>query len=235
MTIAIIGAMPEEISAIQAQLTDVRHQLIGSVNFYQGRFAHTDIVLACSGIGKVHGALATTLMIEHYQPSCIINVGTLGALHKHLKPATIILSESVLYHDVDVTSFGNYVHGQLPKMPPDYQSSHALVHLFETLALKQNLAFEKGVGITGDQFIACTAKLHDIKTKFPAALGIDMEAAAIAHIAHLFAVPFVSVRAITDHADEQAAATSDQHLMKASDIVGHLVLSALDQIDALLD
>ncbi len=234
MTIAIIGAMPEEISAIQTQLTEVTHHLIASVNFYKGRFAHKDIVLACSGVGKVHGALATTLMIEHYQPSCVINVGTLGALHTHLKPATLILSESVIYHDVDLTSF-NYAHGQLPKMPTDYQSSHKLLQLFESLARQQHLPFEKGLAVTGDQFIASSTKLNDIKTKFPTALGIDMEAAAIAHIAHLFAVPFISVRAITDHADEDAAHISDQHLMSASDIAGNLVLSAVDQIEALLD
>jgi len=234
MTIAIIGAMPEEISAIQTKLAHVTHQLVGSVDFYKGKFNQIDIVLVRSGIGKVHGALAATLAIQLHKPCCIINVGTLGALHTHLKPATIILSESVLYHDVDVTGFGSYVHGQIPKMPADYQSSHQLLHLFESLALQQKLAFYRGVGVTGDQFVASSLKLNEIKKKFPGALGIDMEAAAIAHVAHLFEIPFVSVRAVTDHADESASVISNIHLTSASDTAGNLVLSAVNQIPELL-
>jgi adenosylhomocysteine nucleosidase len=234
MTIAIIGAMPEEITAVQTKLTQVTHTQIGGIDFYQGSFNHTNIVLVCSGIGKVHAALATGLLMQKYQPSCVINVGTLGALETHLQPTAIILLESVLYHDVDLTHF-NYVHGQIPKMPPDYQASQQLLRLFEQLALKQNLLFYRGLGVTGDQFVGCKKTLQHIKQKFPTAIGIDMEAAAIAQVTHLFHVPFISIRSITDHADENAAAIWDVNLTTAADIAGNFVLGAVDKIAALLD
>ncbi len=221
--------MQEEIATLRAAIANCQHRKIGPVDFYSGHIFDHSVVLVCSGIGKVNAAIASTLAIEHFNPICIINIGALGALEAHLEPGGIILSASVAYHDVDATTWG-YQHGQVPRMPVDYQASHALLYLFEGLAGKLALTFYKGVGVTGDQFLASDTLLTTLKLKFPTAIGVDMEAASIAQVAHLFNIPFVSVRAVSDHANDSAIMHSNANLSKAADNIAKLILSAIPQV-----
>lgn len=231
--IVILGAMPEEVATVKAALSLSEHRTIGPTDFYIGKIHGTPSIIVCSGIGKVHAAIASTLAIQYFNPSCLINIGTSGALETHLQPGGIILSETVLYHDVDVTGFG-YEHGQIPKMPADYQASHALLKLFAGLANHLALKYYNGLSVTGDQFIANTESLTVLKRKFPTAIAIDMEGASIAHVAHLFKIPFISVRAISDHANEHSPNTFTTNLSSAADNVAKLVVAAIADIPKVL-
>jgi adenosylhomocysteine nucleosidase len=229
MSIVVIGAMPEEISALAAALTDLQHQQIASVDFYTGNLQSTPIVLVKSGVGKVHAALAATLTIQLFNPRCIINVGTAGAMRAGLAAGSAILFESIAYHDVDVTGFG-YEHGQIPRMPANFLSEITLLQVFENHATALDIKFHKGMGLTGDQFIADSQMLAGIKEKFPEAIGIDMESAAIAQVAHLFNVPFVAVRGISDHANEASPETFKKNLDKASNRIAELLIAAINEL-----
>jgi adenosylhomocysteine nucleosidase len=229
MSIVVIGAMPEEISALTAALTDLKHQQIASVDFYTGNLQTTPIVLVKSGVGKVHAALAATLAIQLFNPRCIINVGTTGAMRAGLAAGSAILFESIAYHDVDVTGFG-YEHGQIPRMPANFLSEITLLQVFENHATALDITFHKGMGLTGDQFIADSQMLAGIKEKFPEAIGIDMESAAIAQVAHLFNVPFVAVRGISDHANEASPETFKKNLDKASNRIAELLIAAINEL-----
>jgi adenosylhomocysteine nucleosidase len=55
-----------------------------------------------------------------------------------------------------------------------------------------------GLICTGDQFITSRDELDKIKSNFPAGLAVDMESAAIAQTCHIYGVPFVSFRIISD-------------------------------------
>lgn len=229
MSIVVIGAMPEEINALTAALTDLQHQQIASVDFYTGSLKDTPIVLVKSGVGKVHAALASTLVIQLFKPRCIINVGTAGALHEHLTAGSAMLLESIAYHDVDVTGFG-YEHGQIPRMPVKFSSETMLLQLFEQHATALAINFYKGMGLSGDQFIADNHVLTTIKQRFPHAIGIDMESAAIAQVAHLFNVPFIAVRGISDHANDASPTTFKENLDKASNRIAELLIAAINEL-----
>ena len=51
---------------------------------------------------------------------------------------------------------------------------------------------------TGDKFITERAELDMIKAKFPDGLAVDMESAAMAQVCHMYRVPFLSLRIISD-------------------------------------
>ena len=50
----------------------------------------------------------------------------------------------------------------------------------------------------GDKFITERGELDAIKAEFPEGLAVDMESAAIAQVCHLYRVPFISFRIISD-------------------------------------
>ena len=55
-----------------------------------------------------------------------------------------------------------------------------------------------GLICTGDKFITERGELDAIKAEFPEGLAVDMESAAIAQVCHLYRVPFISFRIISD-------------------------------------
>ena len=71
--IGIIGAMELEINTLKAAIENCKETKIGRFAFYQGILCGKDVVVLLSGIGKVSAAVGTTLLIEHYHPSLIIN------------------------------------------------------------------------------------------------------------------------------------------------------------------
>ena len=229
MIIAIIAAMEEELAPIQNQLTNSSRQTIGSAGLDRGQISGIEVVLVHAKIGKVNAAVATTLAIQLYQPICMINVGTLAALDLKYRIGSIVLAESMAYHDVDVTKFG-YKHGQIPRMPLNYSSSHALLNLFEKTAQENKLVFHRGSIATGDQFIAHPDQLNRIQAMFPNVIAVDMETAAIAHVAHLFNIPFISVRGVTDHANNESTGDFFKNLLPTAQIVGQLILSCIPTI-----
>ena len=58
-------------------------------------------MLTQSGIGKVNVAISTTLLIEKFNPKLIINTGSAGALDESLSVGDMLISNDVVYHDVD--------------------------------------------------------------------------------------------------------------------------------------
>ena len=116
--IGIIGAMELEINTLKAAIENCKETKIGRFAFYQGNLCGKEVVVLLSGIGKVSAAVGTTLLIEHYHPSLIINTGTAGGLG-NTSVHDLILATEVRHHDVDVTAFG-YEIGQQAQMPPAF-------------------------------------------------------------------------------------------------------------------
>lgn len=206
MTIALIGAMEGEIKDICQALTHKKEIQIFHHTFIQGELFGQAVVIAEAGIGKVRSSITTTLVLEHFQPKWLINIGTAGALATHLKIGDVVLASEVRYCDVDVTGFG-YVYGQVPQMPEAYQP--------RVLSMKAT-DIAQGLVVSGDSFISDQAVKNQILSYFPSALCVDMESAAIAQVCHIFKVPFSIFRAVTDTADQDAELSHQAFLEMAS-------------------
>lgn len=66
------------------------------------------------------------------------------------------------------------------------------------MSLDTETAIFGGLICTGDKFITDRKELNEIKSNFPEGLAVDMESAAIAQVCHLYNVPFISFRIISD-------------------------------------
>ena len=209
--IALIGAMPEEVAIIKEKIENLQEKKIAHVSFYEGRYEGRDIVLMLSLPGKVNAAIATTLLLDHYKPEYVINIGTCGALQGDMEIGDMIVATEVRHFDVDATEFG-YELGQVPQMPAVYKSDEYL----QKLAAEINLPNHFGLVGTSDSFISNKELKENILSNFPTMQVVEMEAAAIAQTCYQFGTKFIVCRSVSDKAEEGTRVTFDEFLRIAA-------------------
>ncbi|WP_062234264.1 5'-methylthioadenosine/S-adenosylhomocysteine nucleosidase [Fictibacillus sp. FJAT-27399] len=230
MKIGIIGAMEEEVIILRDKLSHRQDKTLAGCEFYTGKIDGLDIILLKSGIGKVNAAIGTTLMIEMFQPDCIINTGSAGGFHKDLNVGDVVISTEVRHHDVDATIFG-YEYGQVPQMPAYYVPDADLVSIAVKSAEKvSGIQVAKGLIASGDSFMSDHERVEFIRTKLTGLYAAEMEAAAIAQVAYQFKVPFVIIRSLSDIAGKDARVSYDQFLDTASKHSAELILLMIEEL-----
>ena len=217
-TIGIIGAMDEEVEILKSLLQVTETVERAGMTFYKGILHGQQVVLARSGIGKVNAAACTQLMIALFDIDYLINSGVAGTLHPDINQGDIVISTDAVQHDMDVTALGDPL-GEIPRLGITFfKAEEKLMNLTEEAAKALNL---EGVNIfrgrvaSGDQFVAGGALKDRIQSHF-APSAVEMEGAAIAHVAYLNQVPFVIIRAISDKADGSAELSYGEFLPLAA-------------------
>lgn len=198
--IGIIGAMKEEVDAILSLMPDKERVIHYGVKFYIGAINGKACIVSKSGVGKVNAARSTQIMIDKFNPEFIINIGSAGALEPNLEIGDIVISDSCIQHDVDITAFGH---------PKGYIAGVRYLQADSGLIERCKKAIEQSVDskyktyigtvASGDQFISSLEKKQELYKEFNAWCA-EMEGAAIAHVCHLCEVPFVVIRSISDKA-----------------------------------
>ena len=215
-TIAVVGAMEQEIELLRESMTNVKHVSFGKFSAYEGELAGKRMVLVLSGIGKVNAAVSTSWVIHQFAPDCVINTGSAGGLGKSLKVGDVVIGETVAHHDVDVTAFG-YVWGQVPQLPAVFASDSNLIRQAEKAGqVFDGAAVTQGLIVSGDRFVHSSEGVAEIRSHFPDVKAVEMEAAAIAQTCYQLEVPFVIIRAVSDSADEKADISFEEFLKTAA-------------------
>ena len=229
MKIGIIGAMEQEVTLLRDKIDQRETLHLAGCEIYTGKLHGVDVALLKSGIGKTSAALGTTLLLQLCQPDVIINTGSAGGLESSLTIGDIVVSSEVRYHDADVTAFG-YVPGQMAGCPEAFTADENLISTVKTCASDLNLHTVTGLVVSGDAFINGADALTRIRTTFPQAIAVEMEATAIGHVCHQFSTPFVVVRAISDVADQQSHVSFDEFLATAAEQSSLLVEAIIQKI-----
>ncbi len=194
-TYGIIVAMEKEIVHFKEVFNCTKEHKICNITFYEGIYLDNKVVFTKAGIGKVNAAVATTLLIEHFNPCLIINTGIAGGYSKELNPLDIVVADKVFYSDVDMTSpiAGAYKYGQIEGLPHGFESSYNLLNNIDDCKI--------GSILTGDQFVDNYEKCDTLVKKYfndENVLAFDMESGSIAQICTLNDVKFIIMRAISD-------------------------------------
>lgn len=229
MRIGIIGAMNEEVELLKSKIENREDNQIAGCDFHTGQINGVDIVLLKSGIGKVNAAIGTTLLIQLYKPSFIINTGSAGGFYEKLSVGDIVISTEVRYNDVDATVFG-YEFGQVPQMPAYYKPAEHLMKVAEKSAEKVGIHSAMGLIVSGDSFMSDHERVEDLKKIFNNPYCAEMEAGAIAQVCHQFECPFVIIRSLSDIAGSDAKISYDQFLETASVNSAKLVMEIVNEL-----
>lgn len=232
MTVAIIGAMEQEVTALRDKLTHLDTYIFAGCEFYSGRLNGHDVVVTRSGIGKVAAAIATTVVLQRYQSRAVINTGSAGGFNPKLQVGDVVISTELAHHDVDVTAFG-YEIGQLPANPPRYQADSLLIAAAKKAASRvSDHQVSEGLITSGDVFMCQPERIAKAREQFPDMEAVEMEGAAIAQVCHLAEVPFVVIRALSDIAGQESPQSFDEFLATAAKNSGALVEAILDEMNA---
>ncbi|WOV88788.1 5'-methylthioadenosine/S-adenosylhomocysteine nucleosidase [Sporosarcina oncorhynchi] len=230
MKIAVIGAMEQEVEILRDMIDSPVVSSVGGCEFIEGEIAGREVVLAKSGIGKVNAAIATTLVIQQFKPDVVLNTGSAGGFGASLEIGTVVISDEVTHHDVDVTAFG-YVLGQVPGMPETFRSDKKLIDIAKA-AVEQIGEHPHATGLiaSGDVFMSDLERVEVVRKQFPSMIAAEMEAAAVAQVCHQFDTPFVVIRALSDIAGKDSSISFDEFLPIAAKHSSEIVREVISKL-----
>ena len=195
MKIGIIIAMDKEFRRISELLDGLDVELDGGRKFVTGTLGENELVLHQCGIGKVNAAIGASEMIRRYNPDLLVSTGCAGGGRTDMEVMDIVASTELAYHDVYCgEAMGKTVYGQVQGMPARYSSPSDLVEKAKSVSPRVHA----GLIVTGDWFVDSKEKMREIVGHFPEAAAVDMESAAIAQTCHIYGIPFISFRVISD-------------------------------------
>lgn len=156
------------------------------------------IAVSC-GIGKVAAATAAAFLIADEKADYIFNIGLSGAV-SGLHEGEIALGSSFAECDFDLTAVGRK-QGENPSKPWLHEADKDLLANAEKVLGVKAAAFG-----CGDLFLADPVKKDFFKNTFNIG-AFDMETGAIASVCGSAGVPFLSLRQMSDSADDASAET----------------------------
>ena len=216
--IGVIGAMEEEVEILKEKMNITDTVTAAGMTFYKGTLHNQQIVLARSGVGKVNAAVCAQLMISLFDVNYLVNSGVAGTLKEGIDQGDIVISTDAVQHDFDVTALGDPL-GEISRLGVTFfEADEALIDIakeaFMNLKIKDVKAYQGRVA-SGDQFIAGGPVQERIQEHF-APSAVEMEGAAIAHVAYINQVPYVIIRAISDKANGEADLSYEEFLPLAA-------------------
>ena len=194
MKIGIITAMSSEQKQLANQLENPTERKEGPFTYTEGTIKNNTIILMQCGIGKVNAAAGAVEMIRNFAPDCIISTGVAGGIDSCLNVMDVVVSSRIVYHDLWCGEGNAY--GQIQGLPLYFTGNETLYQC--AISLDTETAIHGGLICSGDKFITDRQELETIKANFPEGLAVDMESASIAQVCHLYEVPFISFRIISD-------------------------------------
>lgn len=192
MKIGIIVAMEKELKQLRSIIENEKNEQHNGKEFFIGNIGVNEIIAQQCGIGKVNSTIGAVELINNFRPELIISTGVAGGADINLNPTDVVVSTACTYHDAYCGNECEY--GQILGMPAKFQTPKDLIE--KALTLEGDI--HAGLIVSGEWFVDSKDKMRDILSKFPEAKAVDMESCSIAQTCHIYNVPFVSFRIISD-------------------------------------
>ena len=204
-TVAIIGALDEEVALIAKSLTHVTHTAKGSLDIVSGTvdsFGSDVIKVAATvgGMGLVNAAATTQLLIDEIAPDAVIFSGIAGNLNTHLHINDVVLGGTLRYLDTDMRLVGQWKPGTADQPVEEFHSDDRLIEVADKVLTDLNVHHITGIIATGNYFVDVPKKVEQV-IRETGADAVEMEGAAVAHVAARNGLPVLVIRALSDNAD----------------------------------
>lgn len=228
--IGIIFAMEEELKELLIFLNITKEYNIFNLKFYEGTIHNTECILVKSGVGKVNAARTTQILIDNINVDYIFNIGVAGGISPILNVGDIVISESLVQHDFDITAF-EHEKGYIPEIGVYIKADEYLYTIANNVLRNANeLNIVSGVIASGDIFCTELSMGQKIYKKFNA-LCVEMEGASIAQICHLCHIPFLVLRSISDTPNNNNVITYEQFLVQSSKNIASAMYKIIEKIE----
>eukprot|EP01027_Heterolobosea_sp_BB2_P001480 GEZU01002247.1.p1 GENE.GEZU01002247.1~~GEZU01002247.1.p1 ORF type:complete len:259 (-),score=60.37 GEZU01002247.1:174-950(-) len=233
----IIGAMNEEIAKLQEHVTD-RVDIVHNhyLTFTEGKLHGREVVFAKCQVGQIFAASVATTLITVFKVDAVIFTGVAGAMSEDLNVGDIVVGHDVICYDMNCKNFllpwdMEYRHklGEIPIIrTPEGKALREFLcteHMID-LALKaprpEGVKMKRGRIITGSEFLTSERKkelraLLEQEGTFGEVSAVEMEGAAVAQICHVYNVPFILLRSISDSLHGDALVEFSTFVQSAAD------------------
>ena len=121
MKIGILVAMSVEFVQLARLMEEKAIREEDGMSYTVGRIGTHEVILLQCGIGKVNAAMGTTLLVRRFQPDCVVSTGCAGGIDKRLEVMDVVVSRTLVYHDVDCGEGLGCQLGQIQGLPLYFQ------------------------------------------------------------------------------------------------------------------
>ncbi|WP_300766059.1 5'-methylthioadenosine/S-adenosylhomocysteine nucleosidase [uncultured Bifidobacterium sp.] len=199
-TIAIIGALEEETALICGSLSGAVTHSGAGVDVTVGTLETNDggsvrLAVTVGGMGLVNAAATTQHLIDGYHPDAVIFSGIAGNLNPSLHVNDVVLGRTLRYLDTDMRLVGQWKPGTA-----EFHSDESLLEVADEVLSDHGIVHIAGVIASGNRFVD-TDELRESAREQTHADAVEMEGAAVAHVAARNDVPVLVIRGLSDNAD----------------------------------
>ena len=212
--LALVCSVPLECERLRAQLADVRDVQVGRKPAWTGRLDEAQVVLLPGGMGKTNAAHALTALLETRPVRGVVGFGIAGAYPgSGLDVGSVALATAAIYGDEGVQTPDGWISTEGIGIPL-WRAGESAV--FNEFALDPARVERARAALSAGGFdvrtgpfvtISCcsgTATLgRAMAERFPGALCEGMEGAALAHVAAIYEVPLLELRAVSNRVEDR--------------------------------
>ncbi|WP_257904672.1 multifunctional 5'-methylthioadenosine / S-adenosylhomocysteine nucleosidase / 6-amino-6-deoxyfutalosine hydrolase [Campylobacter lari] len=228
MKIAILGAMPEEVTPLLETLKEYQAIEYANNTYYLAKYKNHELIIAYSKIGKVNSTLSAAIVIEKFKAELLLFTGVAGAFNPSLEIGDLIYATKLAQYDLDITAFGHplgYVPGNEIFIKTDDKLNNLAIEVAKELGVK----LQSGIIATGDEFIYDENKKAKIREIFNAD-ACEMEGASVALVCDALKIPCLILRSMSDKAGENAEFDFDEFVEKSAKISANFVLKICEKL-----
>jgi futalosine hydrolase len=212
--LALVCSVPLECERLRAALANATEVRIGRKPASTGRLDGADVILLPGGMGKTNAAHALTALLETRPVRGVIGFGIGGAYpDSGLAVGSVALASAAVYGDEGVQTPGGWIGTEGIGIPLWTSGESRIYNEFALdLALVERARaalVDAGFDVRTGPFVtvsACsgTAALGDeMAARVPGALCEGMEGAALAHVAAIYGVPLLELRAVSNLVEDR--------------------------------
>ena len=232
--IAIIGAMDEEVVNIAAALNDVAVTKEAGVNVTRGpletnKGTMVNVIATVGGMGTVNIAATTQHLIDADKPDAVIFSGIAGNLNTHLHINDVVLGGTLRYLDTDMRLVGQWKPGTAEHPVTEFHSDDRLIELADQALNDLGIHHIVGIIATGDYFVDDPRKVEQV-IRETGADAVEMEGAAVAHVAARNDVPALVIRALSDNADTDYEEFKEFDISEYADTAAKLTVNIVKRM-----
>ncbi|HEX6373744.1 MAG TPA: futalosine hydrolase [Longimicrobium sp.] len=212
--LALVCSVPLECERLRAALAEAREERIGRKPAWKGRLDGIKVILLPGGMGKTNAAHALTALLETRPVRGVIGFGIAGAYPgSGLSVGAVALATAAVYGDEGVQAPGGWITTEGIGIPlwtagetrifNELTLDAALVERARAALAAAGLDARTGPFVTVSACSGTAALGEAMARRVPGALCEGMEGAALAHVAAIYEVPLLELRAVSNLVEDR--------------------------------
>jgi futalosine hydrolase len=194
-------------------LADAREVVIGRKAAWEGKLDGRPVILLPGGMGKVNAAQAATALLETHAVRGILGFGIGGAYAgSGLETGDVALASASIYGDEGVDAPGGWMSTEGIGIPlvdrPGLRAFNEFAMDADRVRCAEDALRRAGTAVRVGPFVTLSAcsgtatRGDELASRF-GALCEGMEGAALAHVCAVYDVPFLELRAVSNHVEDR--------------------------------